>query len=479
VTKSSSKRAPTQARRRREGEDDLAAALTAGITDLVNTPTAPLAFHPLADLFPLMEGAEFDELVADIKANALRMKIVLHEGKILDGRNRYRAMLAAGHTPNEGHFEKYKPATPNDTPLNYVIRANLLRRHLTAEQRRDMLVKLVAQQPAKSDRAIAREAGITDHKQVSRARKRGEATGAIAPVGRRRGADGKTRQRPKGKAGKSKDATAKKALGAGGDSADLETSAAGGGQEQRAELDETSAPARAPLTREEILHADGYWAVLLATNDIDGARKLHALLLDDERRTVFTETLGIAISAVEGKDREVLVDVLADAIGVTDKTASDANGNDINPKLSADRMRETFAAMEKEESKDTSEDETIDDWKIKFKKYPGGWFWSASANDKVLSSNPKALFATREEAQADARAATEATPKEMIALIRKINIALKPKHEAIRNNPLYGQSQGAGRFERVRLSDGSLMQISTQMDVDVDPVKVAAELGIK
>lgn len=51
--------------------------------------------HPLADLVPLLEGAPFDELVEDIRARGLVHPVVVFEGKILDGRNRWRACKAA------------------------------------------------------------------------------------------------------------------------------------------------------------------------------------------------------------------------------------------------------------------------------------------------------------------------------------------------------------------------------------------------
>src|SRR5262245_66116447 len=68
-------------------------------------PTGRLEFHPLADLFPLMSAAEADELLVDLKKDhGLRDDIVLYEGKILDGRNRYLGCKALGITPR---FEEF------------------------------------------------------------------------------------------------------------------------------------------------------------------------------------------------------------------------------------------------------------------------------------------------------------------------------------------------------------------------------------
>lgn len=105
-------------------------------------------YHPTANLFPLLEGPDFDALVADIKANGLRESITLLDGKILDGRNRYRACLQVGVDPTFREFDG------NGSPLAFVISLNLHRRHLDESQRSMVAGKLATmKQGARTDLA--------------------------------------------------------------------------------------------------------------------------------------------------------------------------------------------------------------------------------------------------------------------------------------------------------------------------------------
>jgi ParB-like chromosome segregation protein Spo0J len=94
-----------------------------------------LEFHPVANIFPLLEGAAFDELVADIREHGLHEAVVVFEGKVLDGRNRCRACGAAGVEPT---FTVYQ----GDDPIGYVVSLNLRRRHLSESQRAMVAAKL-------------------------------------------------------------------------------------------------------------------------------------------------------------------------------------------------------------------------------------------------------------------------------------------------------------------------------------------------
>ena len=44
--------------------------------------------HELAEIFPRMDEAAFEELVSDIQASGLRVPITLYQGMILDGVHR-------------------------------------------------------------------------------------------------------------------------------------------------------------------------------------------------------------------------------------------------------------------------------------------------------------------------------------------------------------------------------------------------------
>lgn len=85
--------------------------------------------HPLADKFPLMRGAAFDDLVVSIEQRGLIEPIVMLDGVVIDGRNRLRACLRSGVTPR---FTNYEYSIPVE---EFIWTVNVDRRHLTDDQK--------------------------------------------------------------------------------------------------------------------------------------------------------------------------------------------------------------------------------------------------------------------------------------------------------------------------------------------------------
>lgn len=92
-------------------------------------------YHPLANIFPLIEGQAYQDLMADVMKHGVREPVWLYEGKVLDGRNRLRAAEAMGAKYDVKVYE-------GDDPAAFVISLNLHRRHLTESQRAAVAAKL-------------------------------------------------------------------------------------------------------------------------------------------------------------------------------------------------------------------------------------------------------------------------------------------------------------------------------------------------
>jgi ParB-like chromosome segregation protein Spo0J len=154
--------------------------------------------HPFSALFPQISNEDFDKLAGDIKLHGLHHPIVCYQGKILDGNNRYRACEDAKIAPRFTDFDGNDAAA-----RNYVISANIHRRHLDRETRTKIVAELLRADPTKSDRQIATTAKV-DNKTVASIRGQMEATEEIPELKTTTGADGKSRKRkgkPKGSSG--------------------------------------------------------------------------------------------------------------------------------------------------------------------------------------------------------------------------------------------------------------------------------------
>ncbi len=99
------------------------------VSSAATVNVVPPESHPDAKLFPLMNADDLFLLTQDIAQNGLFEAIGLYEGKVLDGRNRLRACIAAGVEPRYFEIE-----LKGQRPIEYVLSKNLRRRQLTTVQ---------------------------------------------------------------------------------------------------------------------------------------------------------------------------------------------------------------------------------------------------------------------------------------------------------------------------------------------------------
>ena len=77
-------------------------------------------------------------------------------------------------------------------PCEFVLSANVHRRHLTAEQKRELIAKVLKAQPEKSNRQVAEQVKASHHT-VGAVRAELQSTGQVAQLERTFGKDGKAR----------------------------------------------------------------------------------------------------------------------------------------------------------------------------------------------------------------------------------------------------------------------------------------------
>lgn len=96
--------------------------------------------HEAAKIMPAMTDGQYAELKADIEKHGLREPVVLYEGKILDGRHRWRACEELDIKPDTMQIDAF---SISGDPYAYVISVNVHRRHFTESQRAMLGANLV------------------------------------------------------------------------------------------------------------------------------------------------------------------------------------------------------------------------------------------------------------------------------------------------------------------------------------------------
>lgn len=104
-----------------------------------------------------MGDVEYEKLCDSIKLIGLQDKIILKDGKILDGNNRYTACLKVRVKP------EFEELAPGKDPLQFVLQKNLARRNLNPSQLAAIGAELLERMNPKAGRPAGK---VEDHKET-------------------------------------------------------------------------------------------------------------------------------------------------------------------------------------------------------------------------------------------------------------------------------------------------------------------------
>ena len=107
-----------------------------------------------------MQGEAYRELLKDIREHGQREPILLDpDGRILDGRNRYRACRELGIEPQTRMWEGN-----GDSPLSVILSLNLHRRHLTSSQKAAIAIEILPMLEAEAKERQRKSGGAVPQK---------------------------------------------------------------------------------------------------------------------------------------------------------------------------------------------------------------------------------------------------------------------------------------------------------------------------
>ena len=123
--------------------------------------------HPAAKMFPLLIGKAFDDLVESIRDKGQQVPIMMVGDLLLDGRNRLAVCKKLGLKPVSEQWNG------TSSQIDYIVAANLHRRHLTVSQKAKIAVDLIPVYAAEAKKRQKKHGGTSPGSKANTSTPRG------------------------------------------------------------------------------------------------------------------------------------------------------------------------------------------------------------------------------------------------------------------------------------------------------------------